>query len=68
LSRKGNPYDNAQAERLMRTLKEEVYLSDAHASLKRFLEEQRNQKRLPSAPGYLSPAEFEQSLYQRTYP
>lgn len=29
MSRKGNPYDNAQCERFMRTLKyEEVYVSD----------------------------------------
>lgn len=42
MSRTGNPYDNAQAERFMRTLKEEeVYLSDyenlseARASLKK---------------------------------
>jgi transposase InsO family protein len=75
MSRKGNPYDNAQAERFMRTLKEEeVYLSDyenlseARSSLKRFLEEVYNQKRLHSALGYVPPAEFEQSLYQRTYP
>lgn len=75
MSRKGNPYDNAQAERFMRTLKEEeVYLSDyenlreARASLKKFLEEVYNQKRLHSALGYVPPAEFEQSLYQRTYP
>ena len=75
MSRKGNPYDNAQAERFMRTLKEEeVYLSDyenlseARSSLKRFLDEVYNQKRLHSALGYVPPAEFEQSLYQRTYP
>jgi putative transposase len=49
MSRKGNPYDNAQAERFMRTLKEEeVYLSEyeslseARSSLKKFLEEVYN--------------------------
>jgi len=74
MSRRGNPYDNAQCERFMRTLKyEEVYLSDydtlseAEASLEHFLEEVYNQKRLHSALGYVPPAEFEQSL-TATYP
>lgn len=74
MSRRGNPYDNAQCERFMRTLKyEEVYLSDydtlreAEASLEHFLEEVYNQKRLDSALGYVPPAEFEQSL-TATYP
>lgn len=69
MSRCGNPYDNAQAERFMRTLKEEeVYLSDyddvseARTSIKHFLESVYNHKRLHSAIGYLPPAEFEQSL------
>ena len=74
MSRKGNPYDNAQCERFMRTLKyEEVYLSDyetlseAAAAIEQFLEEVYNQKRLHSALGYVPPAEFEQSL-TATYP
>ncbi len=74
MSRKGNPYDNAQCERFMRTLKyEEVYVSDyetlreAAASIEQFLEEVYNQKRLHSALGYVPPAEFEQSL-TATYP
>lgn len=69
MSRSGNPYDNAQAERFMRTFKEEeVYLSDyddvteARASIKYFLEDVYNHKRLHSSLGYLPPAEFEQSL------
>ncbi len=73
MSRCGNPYDNAQAERFMRTLKEEeVYLSDyddvteARASIKYFLEAVYNHKRLHSAIGYLPPAEFEQSLQLST--
>jgi transposase InsO family protein len=73
MSRCGNPYDNAQAERFMRTLKEEeVYLSDydnvieARRSIKHFLESVYNHKRLHSALGYLPPAEFEQSLQQST--
>ncbi len=73
MSRCGNPYDNAQAERFMRTLKEEeVYLSDyddvaqARTSINYFLESVYNHKRLHSAIGYLPPAEFEQSLQSST--
>ncbi len=69
MSRSGNPYDNAQAERFMRTLKEEeVYLSDyddiseARTLIKYFLEDVYNHKRLHSAIGYLPPVEFERSL------
>lgn len=73
MSRTGNPYDNAQAERFMRTLKyEEVYLFgyetvlEARARISHFLEEVYNQKRLHSAIGYLPPAEYEQQLCQTT--
>src|SRR5207302_8857233 len=62
-----------QAESFMKTLKyEEVYLyeyedlSEARARIGHSLEEVYNQKRLPSALGYLPPAEFEQSLLQST--
>ena len=66
MSRTGNPYDNAQVESFMKTLKhEEVYLHD-YATLQDvierlppFLEEVYNQKRLHSALGYLPPAEYE---------
>jgi putative transposase len=73
MSRSGNPYDNAQAERFMRTLKyEEVYLfeyetvAEARTRISQFLEEVYNQKRLHSAIGYLPPAEYEQQLCQTT--
>jgi putative transposase len=69
MSRRGNPYDNAQAESFMKTLKyEEVYRSDyrderdARSGIGRFLEKVYNQKRLHSALSYVSPAEFERSL------
>lgn len=73
MSRRGNPYDNARAERFMRTLKyEEAYLfeyetmAEARARISHFLEDVYNQKRLHSAIGYLPPAEFEQQLCQTT--
>jgi transposase InsO family protein len=73
MSRPGNPYDNAQAERFMRTLKyEEVYLFEyetvleVRARIHHFLEEVYNQKRLHSAIGYVPPVEYEQQLGQTT--
>jgi putative transposase len=66
MGRRGNPYDNAQAERFIKTLKyEEVYLfeyrdfSEACTRIGHFLEEVYNRRRLHSALGYLPPAEFE---------
>ncbi len=69
MSRTASPYDNAQAESFMKTLKyEEVYrteyrdLEDARASIGEFLEKIYNRERLHSALGYRPPLEFEYHL------
>ena len=69
MSRVGNPYDNAKAERFMRTLKEEendgcAYrdAAEARARIGQFIETVYNRQRLHSALDYLSPEEYEANL------
>jgi hypothetical protein len=64
MSRKGNPYDNAYAESLVKTLKsEEVSLweyqsmEDVQERIPYFIEDVYNQKRLHSSLGYRPPCE-----------
>jgi transposase InsO family protein len=72
MSRPGNPYDNAWAESFMRTLKAEEVdaahydnLDQAKVSIRRYIETTYNSRRLHSALGYMSPAEFEAQLAER---
>ena len=75
MSRTGNPYDNAKAERIIKTLKyEENYfneyenLAEARFRIGEFLNEVYNHKRLHSKLGYVPPAEFEELFLHSTRP
>ena len=66
MSRPAYPYDNAQCESFIKTLKqEEIYchayrdLEDLRRHVREFIEEYYNRCRLHSALGYQTPAEFE---------
>lgn len=69
MSAPGNPYDNAQAESFMKTLKvEEVYVTrcetfnELATRLPYFIEEIYNERRMHSALDFQSPNHFETQL------
>ena len=75
MSRVGNPYDNAKAESFMATLKREevdgrLYrdLAEARDSIGDFIDNIYNRRRLHSALGYRSPAEFENDISNPSIP
>jgi len=66
VARRGRPWENGYAERLIRTLKEEaIYLNDYHdihearEHIGHFITQVYNQKRPHSALAYLTPKEFQ---------
>jgi transposase InsO family protein len=75
MSRVANPYDNAKAERFMRTLKEDEVdgrsyrdAAAARESIGLFIEQVYNRQRLHSALNYASPYEFEEILSKSVLP
>jgi putative transposase len=71
MSRPANPYDNAQCESFMKTLKqEEIYTrryrdrADLEAHVEQFIELYYNRRRLHSALDYRTPEDFERSLLE----
>ena len=70
VTRRGCPWENGYAERLIRPLKEEeVYLNDyqditeARQRIGQFIEQVSHQKRPHSALGYLTPLEFQRKTF-----
>ena len=74
MSAAGRPTKNGYAERLIRTIKEEEITlteydgyADAREQIGRFLDEIYQHKRIHSALGYLTPAEFERRWTEHEY-
>jgi len=72
MTEKGEAWQNGYAERAIRTIKEECIrledyrdYADARLRIGTFLEDVYNHKRIHSALGYLTPAEFEATYYER---
>ena len=73
MSRPANPYDNANCESFIKTLKrEEIYankyrdLDDLRSCIGEFIDGYYNQKRLHSALGYRTPKEYEAQTHGET--
>ena len=70
VARRGGPWENGYAERLIRTLKEEEVdlneyqdIHEARTRIEHFITHVYNHKRLHSALGDLTPAEFERQTF-----
>ena len=70
VTRRGRPWENGYAERLIRTLKEEEVdindyqnITEARDRIGHFIEQVSNEKRPHSALGYLTPMEFQRKPY-----
>ena len=68
MGEKGNSYENAHAESLIKTIKYgEVYMKeyetieDVRDNIRQFIDEVYNPKRLHSRIGYMPPVEFEEN-------
>ena len=66
MSRRGDPFDNAQAVSFIRTFETEAdcrmhyeTLEDVSIELPRFVDEACNARRLHCSPGYLGPVQLE---------
>lgn len=73
MGEKGNSYENAFAESLIKTIKcEEVYMNeyktmeDACCNIEQFIKEVYNKKRLHSSIGYKPPMEFENEVLNKS--
>jgi len=72
LAEVGEAWQNGYAERVIRTIKKECIdlqeyedYADAHRKIGAFLHDVYNRKRIDSALGYLTPAEYEAAYYER---